>query len=329
MGIFSGQTKKVSELQNTNVISENDMVLVELVSGGTRTMLFGDLVTALLENMSGGGTGSVLTVQNISSIQTDAEGKVPASALLYEMNKVSEVLFREVKAPYGFFGMEHSLEQIMQWVADEDWDKFAIGDYFTETTSAGQKIEFEIASKNGYFHCGDQGNGLEKPNIICVARDCLVTTYKYNDTNTNAGGYAGSKMPAQLEAEAAKFSAQLRGYMQTVRVLENNKGGWAWASRRIMLPSVPQLTGSSGFADGYSGGPVAGSLELFTGGNAHRMKGRGYKKSEALRQWYWLADPSSINTTDFCGFGSDGLSGGNGASGAGGVAPLIVLAPTA
>lgn len=328
MGTYSGQTKKITELNVATTISDNDLVLVELASGGTRTMQYGDLVAAMFESFKT-NEDKMLSFANVSNVQTEDATKIPSSALVDSMSKLSAVMFREAKAPYGFFGIEQNIDTLMGYVADEEWDKFAIGDFFTETTSSGEKIEFEVASKNGYLYCGDQGSGLTKPHIICVARDCLNTLYKYNDTNTNSGGYAGSKMPAQLEVEAAKFSAKLRGYMQTVRRLENNKGTFAWASRRIMLPSTTELLGNSGFADAYSGGPVAGSLELFTGGNAHRMKGQGYKKATQARMWYWLEDPSSINTAAFCRFHYYGTSDSYGASYAYGVAPLIVLAPAA
>ena len=41
--------------------------------------------------------------------------------------------------------------------------------------------------------------------------------------------------------------------------------------------------------------------------------------------WYWTADPSAANTTDFCLFNDYGYSRLYGASAEGGVAPLIVL----
>ena len=45
----------------------------------------------------------------------------------------------------------------------------------------------------------------------------------------------------------------------------------------------------------------------------------------AARMWYWTADPSAANTTNFCIFDIDGSSSYNGASNDGGVAPFIVL----
>ena len=242
---------------------------------------------------------------------------------LDEANDDFKVMKREIMAPYGYFGIEQDLDTLMGYVRAGQWDKFAIGDYFIDTRTNGQKVMWEVVDKNGYFRCGD--SLLESNNIICVPRDCLDEAQQYNTSNTNTGGFAASLMPAALEKIAGTFSAKLQGYMTTVRRLENNKGSWKWASRRISLPSVNEMLGHQGWADQYSGGPVCHSLALFTGGNAHVMKGKGFNKSTNDHQWYWLADPSAANTTSFCYVNSNGGSNDNGASLAGGLAPLIVL----
>lgn len=229
---------------------------------------------------------------------------------------------REQMAPYGYFGIEWDIDELMTLVRTSKWDKFAIGDYFIETTSANEKIMWEVAGKNPYLHCGDAE--LTTPHIVCCPRDCLETYYRYNTTDANAGGYSASLMPANLETEANKFSSKLQSYMTTIRRLENNKGTWAWASRRIFLPGNPELVGFPGWADIWGGGAF-NQLPLFVGGNAHLLKGAGFNKSKAARMWYWTADPSGAHTTYFCSFNSDGGSGGHYASADGCVAPLIVL----
>lgn len=322
MSVLSVQTKKIPELQSTTSLGNNDMLVVELADGGTKKMTYGSLIAVIQASLKG-DEDAMLTIANISSVQTDAEGKVPASALLKEVSDAFEIMKREVMAPYGYFGIEQNIDTLMGWVRAGQWDKFAIGDYFIDTRSNGQKVMWEVADKNGYLHCGD--TPLESNNIICVPRDCLEETQQYNASNTNTGGFAASLMPAALETIAGTFSAKLQSYMTTVRRLENNKGGWAWASRRITLPSVNEMLGHKGWADQFSGGPVCHSLALFTGGNVHVMKGRGFNKPAASRQWYWLADPSAANTARFCIVSDYGLSNDDYASAAGGLAPLIVL----
>ena len=263
-------------------------------------------------------------------------GEIISALLAYTMNEkilkvVSdhgtlaadyEILKREQMASYGYFGAEWNIDDLMTLVKAQKWDKFAIGDYFIETNTAGEKILFEVTGKNSYLHCGD--TELTAPHIVVSPRDCLQTYYKYNSSNTNAGGYAASLMPANLETEAKKFTTKLQGYMTTIRRLENNKGTWAWASRRIFLPGNPELVGFHGFADMWDGGAF-NQLPLFVGGNAHLLKGAGFNKSKAARMWYWTADPSAAYTTYFCTFYAYGSSGYSNASNDGGVAPLIVL----
>ena len=262
--------------------------------------------------------------------------EVISALLAYTMNKkilkaVSDhgelvadyaILKREQMASYGYFGAEWNIDSLMTLVRAQKWDKFAIGDYFIETNTAGEKILFEVTGKNSYLHCGD--TELNKPHIVASPRDCLMTYYKYNTSHTNAGGYAASLMPANLETEANKFTSKLQGYMTSIRRLENNKDTWAWASRRIFLPGNPELVGFHGWANQYDGGAF-NQLPLFVGGNAHILKGAGFNKSKTARMWYWTADPSAADTTNFCSFNYNGNSDIFGAANEGGVAPLIVL----
>lgn len=322
MSVLSVQTKKIPELQATTGLVGSDMIIVELADGGTRKMTYSNLIAVIQASLKG-DEDAMMTIASISSIQTDEAGKVPSSALVKGMNDDFAIMKREIMAPYGYFGIEQNLDTLMGYVRAGQWDKFAVGDYFIDTRTNGQKVMWEVADKNGYLHCGD--TPLESNNIICVPRDCLEETQQYNTSNTNTGGFAASLMPAALETIAGTFSAKLQDYMATVRRLENNKGGWAWVFRRISLPSVNEMLGHQGWADQFSGGPVCHSLALFTGGNAHVMKGRGFNKSATSRQWYWLADPSAANTSHFCGVSYYGFSDNSSPSYAGGLAPLIVL----
>lgn len=322
MSVLSVQTKKITELRSTMDITESDMVIVELANSGTRKMTYGDLIAVIQASLKG-NEDAMMTIANISSIQTDETGKVPSSALVKGMNDDFAVMKREIMAPYGYFGIEQDLDTLMVYVKAGQWDKFAIGDYFIDTRTNGQKVMWEVADKNGYLHCGNVG--LEENNIICIPRDCLNETKQYNTTDTNTGGYAASTIPAALESIADTFSTKLQGYMTSVGRLENNKGGWAWASRRISLPSTTEMLGYNGWSDENSTGPICHSLALFTGGNAHIIKGRGFNKSETNTQQYWLADPAATMTKEFCNIGGNGAAGTHVASDAAGLAPLIVL----
>ena len=297
--------KKIEESKQSNMIQEFPAVEFdpENPEDETTKQLHDEIISALL---------AYTMNEKILKVVSD-HGVLAAD---YAIQK------REQMASYGYFGAEWNIDDLMTLVKAGSWDKFAIGDYFIETNTAGEKILFEVTGKNSYLHCGN--TELTAPHIVVSPRDCLQTYYKYNSSNTNAGGYAASLMPANLETEAKKFTTKLQGYMTTIRRLENNKGTWAWASRRIFLPGNPELVGFHGFADMWDGGAF-NQLPLFVGGNAHLLKGAGFNKSKAARMGYWTADPSAANTTNFCYFDDYGYSSGTGASNDGGVAPLIVL----
>ena len=297
--------KKIEESKQSNMIQEFPAVEFdpENPEDETTKQLHDEIISALL---------AYTMNEKILKVVSD-HGVLAAD---YAIQK------REQMASYGYFGAEWNIDDLMTLVKAGSWDKFAIGDYFIETNTAGEKILFEVTGKNSYLHCGD--TELTAPHIVVSPRDCLQTYYKYNSSNTNAGGYAASLMPANLETEAKKFTTKLQGYMTTIRRLENNKGTWAWASRRIFLPGNPELVGFHGFADVWDGGAF-NQLPLFVGGNAHLLKGAGFNKSKAARMWYWTADPSAAYTTDFCLFYRSGYSNNFAASDGGGVAPLIVL----
>ena len=297
--------KKIEESKQSNMIQEfpTDEFDPENPEDETTKQLHDEIISALL---------AYTMNEKILKVVSD-HGILAAD---YAIQK------REQMASYGYFGAEWNIDDLMTLVKAQKWDKFAIGDYFIETNTAGEKILFEVTGKNSYLHCGD--TELNKPHIVISPRDCLQTYYKYNSSNTNAGGYAASLMPANLETEAKKFTTKLQGYMTQIRRLENNKGTWAWASRRIFLPGNPELVGFHGFADMWDGGAF-NQLPLFVGGNAHILKGAGFNKGKAARMWYWTADPSAAYTTAFCLFYGTGISFDSHASLDGGVAPLIVL----
>lgn len=324
MSVLSVQTKKIPELQSTTSLGNNDMLVVELSDGGTKKMTYGSLIAVIQASLKG-DEDAMLTIANISSVQTDAEGKIPSSALLKGMNDDFAIMKREIMAPYGYFGIEQNLDTLMEWVRAGQWDKFAIGDYFIDTRTNGQKVMWEIADKNSFSYRNSQSSGSTVNSIICIPRDCLEEAQKYNTSTTNVGGFAASLMPAALETIANTFSSKLQSYMTTVQRNENNKGEFGSNFRRIMLPSVTELFGHQGFSDAYSGGQVCHSLALYTGGNAHLVKGKGFNKSNASKQEYWTEDPSALNTENFCIVGTSGHSFHAKASFSNGLAPLIVL----
>ena len=310
MSVISVETKKIPELPSATGISDSDFVVVEFVSGGTKKMTYGDLITAIRASLEY-PDDAVLSVADIVTVQTDDETKLPAASIVYDMYQNDVVTRRELECINGARekGIEIELDTLMGYVRAGQHNKYAIGDYFTDGG-----VQWAVAARN-WYPAWAFGDGVSRPqHIVCMPVDFLATSYQFNTSNTNAGGYAGSLMPSNMETEYAKLSTKLKGYCRQTRIYENNKSAWAAAMRNMRLPNIVEVTGSQGWADQYSGG-VCSQLPLCRN-SLFRIRST----------WYWCADPVSSNAANFCSVSSAGSSDSHTASNSGRVRPLIVLA---
>lgn len=203
------------------------------------------------------------------------------------------------------------IDTLMGYVRAGEHHKYAIGDYFEDNG-----VQWAVAARN-WYPAWAFGDGVSRPeHIVCMPVDFLATSYRFNTSETNAGGYEASLMPANMETEFGKLGSKVKAYCKWTRIYENNKGGWAAAEMRSMrLPTIVEVTGNQGWAnEGFSGG-VCSQLPLCQN-SLFRIRST----------WYWCLDPSSSDTTDFCIVLHTGISSRNYASSSGRVRPIIVLA---
>lgn len=229
-----------------------------------------------------------------------------------DMYQADAVMRREMDCLNGIKekGNLIDIDTLMGYVKAGKHHKYAIGDYFEDNG-----VQWAVAARN-WYPAWAFGNSVSRPeHIVCMPVDFLATSYKFNTSNTNAGGYAGSLMPANMETEFDKLGSKVKAYCKQTRIYENNKGTWAAAMRSMRLPTIVEVTGNQGWAnEGYSGG-VCSQLPLCQN-SLFRIRST----------WYWCLDPSSSGTAYFCYVLSDGSSNRNFASTSGRVRPLIVLA---
>lgn len=279
MSVLSVQTKKISELQATIGLVGSDMIIVELAGGGTKKMTYADFLT---------------------QIKT-------SSPLIREQNCINN----------GASGIQWDLDELMALVQAGKMDEFAIGDAVVDSAT---NVTWRIFAKNHYprwaFDSSIADDNVAPPHIVLLP-DTALGKYAFNPENTNSGGYAGSKMPANMETEFNKLGSKLKSYVVPTQIYENNKGTWAATMRNMRLPTVIETFGMQGWADAYSGG-VSDQLPLMKSVR-HRIK----------NYWYWLLDPSAANTANFCACTDLGISHNYEASSVGGsVRPIIVLSKT-
>lgn len=311
MSVLSVQTKKIPELQATTGLVGSDMIVVELVDGGTRKMTYSDFITTIKASLEY-PEEAVLSMADVVDVQTDDGTKVPAAKLVYDMHQIDVVTRREMGCLNGIRekGNLIDVDTLMGYVRAKEHHKYAIGDYFEDNG-----VQWAVAARN-WYPAWAFGDSVARPeHIVCMPVDFLATSYQFNTTNINTGGYAASLMPANMETEFGKLGSKVKAYCKQTRIYENNKGAWAAAMRSMRLPTIVEVTGNQGWAnEGHSGG-VCSQLPLCQN-SLFRIRSA----------WYWCLDPSSANTAPFCAVGNHGGSHYDNASGSGRVRPLIVLA---
>ena len=311
MAVLSVETKKIPELAATLDLVDNDMIIVELANGGTRKMTYGDFITTIKASLEY-PEEAVLSMADVVDVQTDDGTKVPAAKLVYDMHQIDVVMRREMDCLNGIRekGNLIDVDTLMGYVRAGEHHKYAIGDYFEDNG-----VQWAVVARN-WYPAWAFGDGVVRPeHIVCMPVDFLATSYQFNTTNNNTGGYAASLMPANMETEYGKLGSNVKAYCRQTRIYENNKGAWAAAMRSMRLPTIVEVTGNHGWAnEGYSGG-VCSQLPLCQN-SLFRIRST----------WYWCLDPSSASTTYFCIVVNDGYSIYGTASSSGRVRPLIVLA---
>ena len=311
MSVLSVQTKKIPELQATTDLVESDMIVVELADGGTRKMTYGDFITVIKASLEYPDE-AVLSMADVVNVQTNDKTKIPTAKLVYDMYQADAIMRREMDCLNGIRekGNLIDIDTLMGYVRAGEHHKYAIGDYFEDNG-----VQWVVAARN-WYPAWAFGDSVSRPeHIVCMPVDFLATSYRFNTTNTNTGGYAGSLMPANMETEFGKLGSKVKAYCKQTRIYENNKGAWAAAMRSMRLPTIVEVTGNQGWAnEGYSGG-VCSQLPLCQN-SLFRIRST----------WYWCLDPSSSDTAGFCYVSNGGYSSNYYASNSGRVRPLIVLA---
>lgn len=310
MSVLSVQTKKIPELRATTGLVGSDMIIVELADGGTRKMTYGDFITVIKASLEYPDE-AVLSMADVVDVQTNDGTKIPTAKLVYDMYQADAVMRREMDCLNGIRekGNLIDIDTLMGYVRAGEHHKYAIGDYFEDNG-----VQWAVAARN-WYPASAFINDSRPEHIVCMPVDVLATSYKFNTSSTNTGGYAASLMPANMETEFGKLGSKVKAYCKRTQIYENNKGGWATMMRSMRLPTIVEVTGNQGWAnEGFSNG-VCSQLPLCRN-SLFRIRST----------WYWCLDPSSSDTTTFCSIypGADSAAGA--AAVPGGVRPLIVLA---
>ena len=209
-------------------------------------------------------------------------------------------------------------------IKTEDFAGLHIGDYKDIVLSTGEEVRVDLSGFNTYMNVGNTSI-LTAPHLYFTFRDCLKTKYQMNSTDTNTGGYGASALAKKVnETIYNTLPADLRAVMKEVQRLDNNKGTWAWTSRKLWLLQETEVFGRCNWSGSYDGGGI--QLPIFAHSYRHIVKGLGKGTAESgSRASWWLASPST-STTNFCRVDGSGNAGNDLTSHSAGVAPGFIIA---
>lgn len=167
---------------------------------------------------------------------------------------------------------------------------FAIGDEKNVVLTTGETVPFVIGD---FYHNPITGTRRNAA-IAFTSKNCLNTTYAINDTQTNAGGWDGSKMrnthmvnilntfPAELRAEKA---------IKTVKVAASAGGkstSLIISSDKLRLHSVTEL----GLVNSIAA--IEGTVYPYY------ASGNRTKTINGASGTYWTRTPALDGTNTFC-----------------------------
>ena len=280
------------------------------------------------------GTSELVTVARSEGMISEEGDAFSAENMNDFENRVANG-FSELNENTNDFLLEaatysYGKEITMSWaelsakIKTEDFAGLHIGDYKDIVLSTGEEVRVDLSGFNTYMNVGNTSI-LTAPHLYFTFRDCLKTKYQMNSTDTNTGGYGASALAKKVnETIYNTLPADLRAVMKEVQRLDNNKGTWAWTSRKLWLLQETEVFGRCNWSGSYDGGGI--QLPIFAHSYRHIVKGlgKGMAASGSRASW-WLASPST-STTNFCRVDGSGNAGNDLTSHSAGVAPGFIIA---
>ena len=218
--------KKIGELPAITDVPAGSLLIVN-TENGTKKITYEDLCQAVKATLG------IPTV--VQSIDITEPGNIPDGPVIKAaFDSVNDLLLGAATYSAGK-EIEMSWAELRAKIKTEDFSGLHIGDYKDIVLSTGEEARVDLSGFNTYMNVGDTAI-LTEPHLYFTFRDCLKTTYQMNSSNTNAGGTAAAALTATVNTTIYNtLPADLRAVMKEVRRLENNKGTWAWASRKLWL----------------------------------------------------------------------------------------------
>ena len=221
---------------------------------------------------------------------------------------------QDVKTGSGSVGIIRKHEQRVEWIDIQDIIRkgrapvsLPIGTEINFMLKNGDPAQLVVVGMDHY----------EKDDCVFWFRR-IVGRHCMNKNGRNKGGFSGAEdMREYLEEIYSLLPDELQSVIALHKTVQKIDGETVECEGRLFLPSEYEIKGANDWAE-YNGTDI--QFPFFT-----ERRNRIAYDGDGDPRWYWTADPSSANTSNFCRFHGHGGSGYAGASTTGGVAPLIVI----
>ena len=184
-----------------------------------------------------------------------------------------------------------------------------VGDTHDITLTSGETIQVRILG----FNHDDKSDGSGKAGITLQMVECLATRYPMNSTNTNAGGYAASKMKTEtLPTLKALLPQEWQDVIKLVDKKSANGGSSNYSetltlSEDLFLFAEIEIFGTTSYAQD---GANEGSVYEYWNGKAAADRIKKYDTdadgvADTATHW-WLRSARSTYTSGFCNVYTNG-----------------------
>ena len=202
-------------------------------------------------------------------------------------------------------------------------DYWSVGDTKTITLTDGNDYTIRICDMTpGRYEYTN--NSEQKTNVVFEFVECLSTSYSMNDSSTNVGGWAESKMKStHMQNIFNMLPSDLQGVIEEIQIASsvgNKSAEISTSANKLFLPSEYEIFGSGTYSTGESEGTPQYELYSLNNTNTFRIK----KQNGTAKIW-WLRSPGTSSTYSFCYVNAYGSADYSGAGSNYGVSPCFSI----
>ena len=202
-------------------------------------------------------------------------------------------------------------------------DYWSVGDTKTITLTDGNDYTIRICDMTpGRYEYTN--NSEQKTNVVFEFVECLSTSYSMNDSSTNVGGWAESKMKStHMQNIFNMLPSDLQGVIEEIQIASsvgNKSAEISTSANKLFLPSEYEIFGSGTYSTGESEGTPQYELYSLNNTNTFRIK----KQNGTAKIW-WLRSPGTSDTNYFCNVSTNGNAHNYDANRSIGVSPCFSI----